>query len=145
MNGLAVFNRRWDRLFDDLASRHFVRPLGSDWARGNWSPAINVLEKTHAIEITADMPGLRAEDVEVTVQDGVLTLTGERKFEEASEGETYHRVERGYGRFERTFNLPDTVDTDKIEARFKDGEMLVVLPKREETKPRKVNVKVESN
>jgi len=140
-----MFNRRWDRLFDDVFGRHFVGVVAPEMGRGKWSPAVNVLEKNDAIEITVDLPGLRAEDVEVTVEDGVLTLRGERTFEEASEGETYHRVERSYGHFERTFNLPDTVDADKIEARFKDGEMLVLLPKREETKPRKVNVKVEAN
>jgi HSP20 family protein len=140
-----MFNRRWDRLFDDMLGRHFLTVAGPDARRGTWLPAVNVLEKNEAIEITVDLPGLRADDVEVTVEDGVLSLRGERTLEEASEGETYHRVERSYGSFERTFNLPETVDADKIEARFKDGEMVVLLPKREETKPRKVNVKVEAN
>jgi HSP20 family protein len=134
-----------DRLFDELIGRNFIRVSGNDSVRGNWSPAVNVLEKNDVIEITADLPGLKAGDVEVTVEDGVLTVRGERTFEEASEGETYHRVERCYGMFERTFNLPDSVDPDKIEARFSDGEMRVVLPKREETKPRTVKVQVEKN
>ena len=97
------------------------------------------------MEIQADLPGLKAEDVEVTVEDGTLTLRGERKLEEAAEGETYHRVERTYGMFERTFNLPSSVDTSKIEARFANGEMVLTLPKREESKPRTVKIKVESN
>jgi HSP20 family protein len=94
--------------------------------------------------ITADLPGLSAEDVEVTVEEGTLSLRGERRLEEAGEGEIYHRVERLYGVFERTFTLPNSIDVDKIEARFNNGEMVLTLPKREESKPRSVKIKVES-
>ena len=91
--------------------------------------------------ITADLPGLKAEDVEVTVEEGILSIRGERKLEETSEGETYHRVERMYGVFERTFTLPNSVDVDKIDARFSNGEMVLTLPKREESKPRQISIK----
>ena len=125
------------------ASLH--RPQVSDGVRGSWTPAVDILERSDHIEILTDLPGFKADDVEVTVEDGVLTIRGERKFEEASEGETYHKVERSYGIFERTFTLPNSVDLGKIEARFADGEMRVVLPKREETKPRSVKVEIEKN
>jgi len=113
--------------------------------RDSWVPAINILEREESMVITADLPGLQAEDVEVTVEDGTLSIRGERKLEEAAEGETYHRVERLYGVFQRTFTLPDSVDVDKIEARFSNGEMVLTMPKREESKPRSVKIKVENN
>jgi HSP20 family protein len=105
---------------------------------------VNILEKKDAIVITADLPGLKGEDVDVTVDNGVLTIRGERRLEEVSEGETYHRVERVYGVFERTFTLPNSVDVARIDAKFRNGEMVVTLPKREESKPRAVKVAIES-
>jgi HSP20 family protein len=133
-----------DRLFDELMGRGLRRMADEDRVRGSWSPAVNILEKQDTIHITADLPGMKPEDVEVTVDNGVLTVRGERRFEEASEGESYHRIERVYGVFERTFTLPNSIDTGKIEAKFTNGEMEIVLPKREESKPRSVQVKVQS-
>jgi HSP20 family protein len=133
-----------DRMFNEMMGRGLRRCADESGVRGSWAPSVDILEKKDGIEVRADLPGFKAEDVDVTVENGVLTIRGERKFEEASEGETYHRVERSYGLFERTFTLPNSVDVNRIEARFKDGEMQVVLPKREESKPRSVKVKVES-
>jgi HSP20 family protein len=138
-------SQKMERMFDEMVGRGLLwtpeeRPL-----RGSWVPAINILERQDAMVITADLPGLRAEEVEVTVEEGTLSIRGERKLDEASEGETYHRVERLYGIFERTFTLPNSVDVDKIEARFSNGEMILTLPKREESKPRSVKIKVEKN
>jgi HSP20 family protein len=79
----------------------------------------------------------------VTVEEGILSIRGERKLEETTEDETYHRVERQYGLFERTFSVPNSVDTEKINARFRNGEMTLTLPKREESKPRSISIKVE--
>jgi HSP20 family protein len=141
---LATWNQQMDRWFNELMNRGLRRVSDEDRVRGSWTPAVNVLEKKDAIEITADLPGMKAGDVEVTVEDGVLTIRGERSFEEAREGETYHRIERSYGLFERTFSLPNSVDPSKIEATFKDGEMMVVLPRREEAKPRSVKIKVDA-
>ena len=112
---------------------------------GTWVPAVNILERDAGVEITVEMAGVDAKDVEVTVEDGVLSIKGERRFEEAVEGETYHRVESSFGAFERRFTVPTSVDPGKIEARFKNGVMTLALPKREESKPRTVKVKVESN
>jgi HSP20 family protein len=128
-----------------MLGRRFRVANDEDRVRGAWSPAVNILEGPEGIKISTDLPGMKAEDVEVSVEDGVLTIRGERRFEEAAEGETYHRVERCYGAFERTFTLPTSVDPAKIEARFTNGEMAVTLPKREESKPRSVKVKIESN
>jgi HSP20 family protein len=140
----ATLNQRMERLFDEMLGRGLWRTAEERPLRGTWVPAINILEREDAIVIQADLPGLKAEDVEVTVEEGTLSIRGERKLEEVNEGETYHRVERLYGSFERTFTLPNSVDTSKIDARFKNGEMLLTLPKREESKPRAVKIKVEN-
>jgi HSP20 family protein len=131
-----------ERLFNEFMGRSLRGMADETSASGAWSPAVNILEKEEGIVISADLPGLKAEDVEVTVDNGVLTIKGQRNFEEASEGQTYHRVERWYGSFERSFTVPNSVDPSKIEARFVNGEMSITLPKREESKPRSVKVKV---
>jgi HSP20 family protein len=142
LNDLSTWNRGMDRLFNEFMGRSLHQMADETSASGSWSPAVNILEKHEGIVITADLPGLRSEDVDVTVDNGVLTIRGQRNFEEASEGETYHRVERWYGSFERSFSIPNSVDPSKIEARFVNGEMTVTLPKREESKPRSVKVKI---
>jgi len=134
-----------DRLFNEFFGRGHGQVDDETSACGNWSPAVNILEKENEIVISADLPGLKAEDVEVTIENSVLTLKGERALEEALEGETYHRVERSYGSFDRSFKVPNTVDPKKIEARFINGEMTVILPKRDESKPRSVKIKVATN
>ena len=140
----SSLSQRMERLFDEMVGSGLWRSSQERPLRGSWVPAVNILEKQDAMVITADLPGLKAEDVEVTVEQGTLSIRGERKLEEKQEGETLHRVERVYGLFERTFTLPNTVDPTKIEARFKNGEMTLTLPKREESKPRSVKIKVES-
>ena len=141
----ANFSHRMERLFDEMLGRGLWRTSEERPLRGSWVPAINILEREDAVVITADLPGLKAEDVEVTVDEGALSIRGERKLEEAAEGETFHRVERLYGSFERTFTLPNSIDVDKIEASFSNGEMVLTLPKREESKPRSVKIKVANN
>jgi HSP20 family protein len=142
---MANLSQRMDRLFDELVGRGLWRTPEERPLRGSWVPAVNILEREDAMVITADLPGLKAEDVDVTVEDGTLSIRGERRLEEASEGESYHRVERIYGLFERTFTLPNSVDVEKIEARFVNGEMTLTLPKREESKPRSVKITVEKS
>jgi HSP20 family protein len=144
INDITNLSQRMDRVFEELMGRSLHRLADEDRLRGSWSPAVNILEKKDAIVITADLPGLKAEEVEITVDNGVLTIRGERRLEEAADGETYHRVERVYGMFERTFTLPNSVDVNKIDAKFRNGEMVVTLPKREESKPRAVKVAIES-
>jgi HSP20 family protein len=142
---MASLSERMERLFDEMSGRGLMRGTEDRPLRGAWMPAVNIIEREDAVIISADLPGLKPEDVEVTVEQGVLTVRGERKLEEKREDETYHRVERAYGLFERTFNLPSSIDTEKIEAHFKNGEMNLTLPKREESKPRAVKIKVESD
>ena len=143
-NEAANLSQRMERLFDEMVGRGLWRTSEERPLRGAWVPAVNIVERQDAMVIVADLPGLKAEDVDVTVEDGTLSIRGERRLEEAAEGETYHRVERIYGAFERSFTLPNSVDVDKIEARFSNGEMTLTLPKREESKPRSVKIKVEN-
>lgn len=145
INRPTTFNTGIDRLFNEFMGRTMRQMDEETSASGSWSPAVNIMERQDSIVISADLPGLKADDVEVTVDNGVLTIRGERGFEEANEGETYHRIERWYGSFERSFSIPNSVDPQKIEARFVNGEMSVTLPKRDESKPRSVKVKVSTS
>lgn len=110
--------------------------------RGSWTPPVDIKETANALEIVAEMAGFAPDDVEVSTENGVLTFRGERVREEAAQGELFHRTERTYGSFERSFQLPRNVDTNKIEAEFRNGLLRLVLPKREEAKPRTIEVKV---
>jgi HSP20 family protein len=111
-------------------------------ALAQWMPAVDIAEDDKEYMIKAELPDVRREDVHVMVQDGVLSLTGERKFEKEEKGKKYHRVERAYGSFSRTFELPMDANAGKIAAEFKDGVLKVHLPKSEEARPRSVEVKI---
>jgi len=123
------------RLFAGMA------PLASeDSVFGAWQPKVDIFEDKDTLVMEADMPGVKREDLDLTIENNVITLSGERKMEERRESENYHRVERSYGSFTRSFTLPRTVDTEKVKAEFRDGVLTVSLPKREETKARKIDV-----
>jgi HSP20 family protein len=107
-----------------------------------WSPAADITEDDKEWLVKADLPEVKKEDVKVTVENGVLTITGERKFEKEEKNKKYHRIERSYGNFFRSFTLPDAADGSKVSAEFKDGVLKVHLPKSEKTKPKAIEVKV---
>lgn len=104
-------------------------------------PAVDIHESEDAIRVIAELPGIKPEDVHVEVEDNVLTLRGERKLEHEEDKEGYHRIERSYGSFSRSFVLPRTVDASNIDASMDNGTLTVELPKRKETQPRKIDVK----
>ncbi|MFQ5550718.1 MAG: Hsp20/alpha crystallin family protein [Gemmatimonadales bacterium] len=108
---------------------------------GRWVPNVDIAEGEESLLLKADLPGVSAEDVSVTLENGYLTISGERKIESNEEHDTLHVVERFVGRFSRSFRLPETVDGDKIEGRFSDGVLELNLPKLAKAKPRKVNIK----
>jgi len=141
---MATLTDRMSRLFDEMWGRPARRLAEEDFLTGSWMPAVDILEDRDGLQVTAELPGVEPKDVEVTVENGILTIRGERNFEKATEGETYHRVERIYGTFERSFSLPNTVDPDKIEARYKNGLLHLRMPKREEAKPKPVKIHVEN-
>jgi HSP20 family protein len=113
-------------------------------ATGDWTPRVDIAETDKAFEIKAEIPDVNKEDVKVTVHNGVLTVQGERKLEKEEKGKKFHRVERYYGSFTRSFTLPDNVDETKISASFKDGVLNLQIQKTQETKPKSIEVKVES-
>ncbi|NOZ77938.1 MAG: Hsp20/alpha crystallin family protein [Acidobacteria bacterium] len=142
---MATLTDRMNRLFDEVWGRPFRRSVDEEGAMiGAWAPAVDVLETKDGLQLTAELPGIDPKNVEVTVENGVLSVRGERSFEKAAEGETYHRVERVYGTFERSFTLPTSVDPDKIKAQFKNGLLTLTIPKREEAKPKPIKIQVES-
>ena len=112
-------------------------------ATGDWAPRVDIAETDRAFEIKAEIPEVNKEDVKVTVYNGVLTIQGERKQEKEEKGKKFHRVERNYGCFTRSFTLPDNVDETKISASFKDGMLNLQIQKTEEVKPKSIEVKVE--
>lgn len=138
---------RWNpvREMDDFFSR--FRDLdrggwGEQIASSDWIPAVDVRETDQAFVIDIDLPAVAAEDVNVSVKDGVLVVTGERRFEKETEGKV-HRIERSYGRFTRSFRLPETADESTVEARAKDGVLHLTVGKHEAVKPRSIEVKVQ--
>ena len=135
---------RMNRIFDE-AFRGQRRGSEDDWALGgNWAPAVDIFEHEGNIVLKAELPGIDPKDVDIRVENNVLTLRGERKFESESEvkREDYHRVERAYGSFSRSFTLPNVVDTGKIKAESKDGVLKVTLPQKAEAKPKQISISV---
>jgi HSP20 family protein len=108
----------------------------------DWVPSVDVSETDGAYQIKAEIPDVKKEDVKVTLEDGVLTIQGHRKQEKEETGKKYHRVERSYGSFVRSFTLPDLVDEENVKAEFKDGVLNLQLPKSEKAKPKAIEVKV---
>jgi HSP20 family protein len=128
------------RLFQDSVSRLFSEPSNRPW-----SPAVDIFETEHELVLKADVPEIEMKDIDVQVENGTLTLKGERKFEQEQNGRGYHRVERGYGSFVRAFTLPDSVDVDKVKAEYKSGVLTVTLAKKEVAKPKTIRVEINNN
>jgi len=112
-------------------------------ATGDWSPRVDIVENENEFVIKAEIPEVKKEDVKVSVDNGVLTLKGERKQEKEEKGKKFHRVERYYGSFTRSFTLPENVDESKVKATFKDGMLSLQVPKTEKAKPKTIDVKIE--
>ncbi len=145
---------KWDPFreleeMSDRLNRVFNRPALTRAGNGretmtaaDWSPVVDVLETEKEYVIKAELPEVKKDDVKITVQDGVLTIQGERKHESEEKGKRFHRIERSYGSFVRSFSVPDFVDEEKVAAEFKDGVLSLHLPKTEKAKPRAIEVKV---
>lgn len=137
----TMFRNSMSRLIDEAFNDFLApvnaqdEPLGSDWL-----PPVDIVEDENTLVFTAEMPGLDREAVDITLEDQVLTLRGERRFERDEEKDNYHRIERAYGSFSRSFRLPTNVETAKAKATFKDGLLRIELPKTEEAKPKKLEI-----
>lgn len=116
------------------------RPLDDDDVRFSWSPAVDVAETNDHLTFTVEVPGFRQEELTLRVEGGVLTLEGERRFEEEKKDKAWHRVERSYGKFVRSFTLPGNVDTDRVNASLVDGILTIELAKRDEAKPKSIPI-----
>jgi HSP20 family protein len=126
------------RGFEDAIARMLNEPRGAR----PWSPSVDIFETENELVLKADLPEVKLADIEVRVENQTLTLKGERKFEKAETKGGYHRIERSYGAFERSFTLPTSVDAEKVAADYKSGVLTVKLPKKETAKPRQVKVEV---
>ena len=128
-----------NRMFNHTFSR-LLGGRGAESDGHTWSPAVDVYEDDHNVVLKAELPGVDPNDVELRVEGSTLFLKGERKFEKESKEENYHLIERSYGSFLRTFELPNTVDASNVSANYNDGVLTVTLPKREKTKPKTIKI-----
>ena len=127
------------RLFQDSVNRLFTEPNGRPWV-----PPVDIQETDHELVVKADVPDMEMKDIDVRMENGTLTLRGERKFEAQKSEGGWHRVERSYGTFERAFTLPETVNPEGVKADYKNGVLTITLPKKEVAKPRQIKVNVVS-
>jgi HSP20 family protein len=148
---MAEMITRWDPFRDlvtiqDELNRLFGRTYGGaeptrSNTAGNWSPALDVYETPDELVATVELPGIEPKEVEVAVEDSTLMINGSREFAQETDEHNYHRVERRYGSFSRAIRLPETADPERVEARFDKGVLTIEVPKREEAKPRRIEVK----
>jgi len=134
---LNLLQDRMNRLFEDA---------GRTWrtdepaATTTWSPSVDIFETEGEIVVKAELPGMDRKDIQLNLENNVLSLRGERKFTKETKDENYHRIERSYGVFSRSFSIPATVDEEKIRADFKDGVLKIMLPKKEHAKPKQIKI-----
>jgi len=138
---LRTLQNEMNRLF----SSTFSGAGDDELTRGVWNPSVDIFENKDNIVIEAELPGIKPEDVDISVENNVLTLRGERRFEKKDEKDNFHRIERSYGSFVRSFTLPNTVSPDSCDAEFENGVLRVTLQKREEVKARKIQIKGATN
>jgi HSP20 family protein len=138
LNDLATNQERLSRILDGF----YARPQ-EDFTRSAWVPAVDIYSNgEHELVLKAELPDMKEEEIDLTVEDNTLTLRGERKFDAEVTEDQFHRIERSYGSFARTFALPPTVDAGKVSAQYKAGVLTVRLPLREEAKPKQIKVQV---
>jgi len=135
--GLSTLQDQFNRLFNESFRNHT-----EESALTTWAPAVDIYKTPNELVVKADLPDVNEKDIDVRVENNLLTIRGERKFEKSVSEENFLRVERTYGAFSRSFSLPNTVNAETIGAEYKNGVLTVTLPKREESKPRQVKVTV---
>jgi|YelNatPaOPRAMG01_1025707.scaffolds.fasta_scaffold281426_1 HSP20 family protein len=131
---LFTIQERINKVFNDLL------PSSEVDSTSRWIPAIDVFEKEGNIEIELEAPGIKEEDLKIKIEDGMLIISGERKFEKEDKKENYYRMERSYGSFSRSFSLPDNIERDKIGAKYENGLLKITLPKKPESQPKEIPV-----
>jgi HSP20 family protein len=136
---LTLLRSRMDRLLNKIGDETPALTAGTTTT---WAPTTDIVETKDALIVRCELPGINEKDINVEIENSVLTITGERKFEEKTEDKNFHRVERAYGKFVRSFTLPPNVDTETVKASFADGLLELTVPKKEEAKPKKINLEI---
>ncbi len=140
---LLNLEREFNRMFNSLSSRFGLRDFeDEDFENAVWMPLTDIIEEDDKYILKMDLPGVDKKDVKISYSNGELQISGERKQEKESKNATYHRIERAYGKYYRSFALPEKILEDKIEAKFKDGSLTITIPKAEEAKPKEIEVKI---
>lgn len=140
LRDFSSLQERINRLFDDTMR---ASPEGDEeLMSGAWAPAVDIHETDDGFMVTADLPGVKKEDIEIDLKDSTLTIKGEKKFEEKAPKENYIRIERSYGKFIRSFSLPNNIDSEKIKATFNNGTLELNIPKKEDAKPKQITIDV---
>ncbi len=134
---LNMLQDRMNRLFED-ANRNWKSDEPASTT--TWSPAVDIFETESEIVVKAEVPGMERKDITLNLENNVLTLRGERRFLKEAKEENYHRIERSYGGFSRAFSIPATVDEEKIRADYQDGVLKIVLPKKEQLRPKQIKI-----
>jgi HSP20 family protein len=134
---LITLREKMNRLFEDAFTS---RGEEKDLVSSGWTPAVDIFETENELILTAEVPGIDEKDIEIKIEDNTLSLKGERKFEKETKEENYHRIERAYGSFYRSFTLPNYIDQDRIHAEHENGVLRITMPKKSELKPRKVKI-----
>jgi len=134
---LNLLQDRMNRLFED-ANRNWKSDEPASTT--TWSPAVDIFETESEIVVKAEVPGMDRKDITLNLENNVLTLRGERRFLKETKEENYHRIERSYGGFSRAFSIPVTVDEEKIRADYQDGVLKIVLPKKEQLRPKQIKI-----
>ena len=137
---LVALQDRMNRLFDESVRN--VRTGDEALSSATWSPAVDIYETANEVVVKAELPEVNQSDIDIQVENNTLTLRGERKFDKETKQENFHRIERAYGVFSRSFTLPSTVDQERIKADYKDGILRISLPKREASKPKQIKVAI---
>jgi len=139
MKDMISMQRDLNRAFNDFFG---TSTASNDLFERDWAPAVDIFEKDDEVNLKAELPGMTREDISISIENNTLTISGEKKRENEISDDNYHRIERSYGRFQRAFSLPATVDSQKVNAKFKDGILSISLAKKEEAKPKKIEVAV---
>lgn len=134
---LITLREKMNRLFEEAFTS---RGEEKDLVASTWTPSVDIYETENALVLSAEVPGIEEKDIEIKIEDSTLTLKGERKFEKETKEENYHRIERAYGSFYRSFTLPHYIDQDKIKAEHENGVLKITMPKKSELKPRKLKI-----
>jgi HSP20 family protein len=142
---LLNIEREFNRMFHSLSNRFGFGngdEIEREYESAVWSPLSDIFEDNDSYTLTLDLPGVKKDSVKISYVGGLLNISGERKQEKESKDGTYHRVERNYGKYFRSFALPKKIKEDKIDAEFKDGQLTITVPKAEEAKPKEIDIKI---